>query len=161
VETKNLSRAYKQLQATAEAITDGSTLTDAARAQVDWLLAHIALSDRALADAARQVLAGRPARIDNASAMSKAEIATVLSSTTHEQRVDMVRRNAKELIDILDRTPHRSAATIVRARLVARNGDLVFDNDLTWGDVIEMRAAEHIPGHAASLASWRAGALNQ
>jgi hypothetical protein len=154
VETKDLSRAYKELLAAAEAITDGGPLAEADRAQTDWLLAHIALSDRALADAARQVLAGQEGRIDNASAMSKTEIARVISATTHAERIDMVRRNAQELIDVLERTPDSAATASVRARLVDRAGEVVFDTDLAWGAVVRMRAVEHIPGHAATLASF-------
>ncbi|MEV5178059.1 hypothetical protein AB0L10_45345, partial [Streptomyces flaveolus] len=105
------------------------------------------------ADAARQVLAGKEARIDNASAMSKTEIARVISATTHAERIDMVRRNAREFIDLLDRTPDAAGAASVRARLLDRSGTVVFDSDLAWGDVVKMRAVEHIPGHAATLAS--------
>lgn len=154
METKDLSRAYKELLAAAEAVTDDGPLTDADRAQTDWLLAHIALSDRALADAARQVLTGQEARIDNASAMSKTEIGRVIAATTHAERIDMVQRNAQELIDLLDRTPDSAAVSSVRARLVDRSGEVVFDSDLTWGDVVKMRAVEHIPGHAATIASF-------
>jgi len=154
VETKDLSRAYKELLAAAEALTQDGPLADADRGKADWVLAHIVLSDRALADAARQVLAGEEARIDNASAMSKTEIARVISATTHAERIDMVRRNAQELIDLLARTPHAAGAASVRARLVGRSGVVVFDSDLAWGDVVKMRAVEHIPGHAATLASF-------
>ncbi|GAA3378504.1 hypothetical protein GCM10020367_58270 [Streptomyces sannanensis] len=151
METKELSRAYKELLAAAESITDDRPLAEFDRAEVDWVLAHIALSDRALAGTARDVLAGRAARIDNAQVMSRAAIAAVLCSTTHLERVDMVRRNAKELVDLLEQIPQEAAGTAVRAQLVDREGMLVFDDDLKWGDVIRMRAMEHIPGHAATL----------
>ncbi|GAA2565127.1 MULTISPECIES: hypothetical protein [Streptomyces] len=154
METKDLVAAYADLLAAAESITDNSPIADADRAQVDWLLAHIALSDRALIDAARQILVGHSAWIDNTQAMSKSEIARVLSVTNHAERVDMVRRNSRELVAVLECIPDTAAKTTVRARLVDRNGTVVFDNDLPWGEVIQLRATEHIPGHAASLASW-------
>ncbi|MFB9461935.1 hypothetical protein [Streptomyces cinereospinus] len=152
--TKALADAYRDLVAAAESITGSSPLADADRAQADWLLAHIALSDRALIDAARQVLVGHSAWIDNARAMSKSEIAKVLSATRHTERVDMVRRTARELLAVLDCTSDTAAEVTVRARLAGRNGAVVLDSDLPWGEVIRLRATEHIPGHAASLAAW-------
>ncbi|MFP8885487.1 MULTISPECIES: hypothetical protein [Streptomyces] len=153
MDTTTLALAYEKLLAAAESVTDDSPLPDADRAQVDWVLAHVALSDRALAGAARQVLAGEPARIDNAPAMSKTAIASLLASTTHEERTEMVRRNAMELLGLLERTPDAGVGAAVQARLVDRGGNEVFDDVLMWGDVIRMRAEEHIPGHAANLAS--------
>ncbi|MGW2564266.1 hypothetical protein ACWCXB_34690 [Streptomyces sp. NPDC001514] len=154
METKVLADAYQDLLAAAESITENCPITDADRVQADWLLAHIALSDRALIDAARQILFGHSASIDNARAMSKSEIAKVLSVTSHTERVGMVRRNSRELLAVLERTPDTAADGTVRARLLDRNGAVVFEDDLPWGEVIRLRATEHIPGHAASLASW-------
>lgn len=153
METKDLARAYKELLAAAESITEDGLLSEADWTQVDWVLAHIALSDRALAGAAREVLNQRPGRIDNAPAMSKSAIADVLASTTHTERVEMVRRNSAELMDLLKRTPQERAATMVRAVLVGRTGELLLDDNLEWGAVVKMRTHEHIPGHAAKLAA--------
>ncbi|MFD7550993.1 hypothetical protein [Streptomyces sp. NPDC059816] len=153
METKVLLRAYQELLDAAERITVAAPLAEPDRAQIDWLLAHIALSDRALADAGRAVLAGREALLDNAQAMSKSEIGRILGSTTHSERAELVRRNAMELIDLLDLTPDEAADTTVRARLVDREGSVVFDQGLQWGDLIRVRAEEHIPGHAHTLRS--------
>ncbi|MFD9304493.1 hypothetical protein ACFWCB_17855 [Streptomyces sp. NPDC060048] len=154
METKELFRAYQELLAAAECIADDSPLAESDRAQVDWTLAHIALSDRALAGAGRAVLASREARLDNAQAMSKSEIGRIICSTTHRERAEMVRRNAMELIDLLGLSPDEAAGATVRACLVNREGAVVFDDDLKWGDLIRMRAQEHIPGHTAALRSW-------
>ncbi|MFF2775576.1 hypothetical protein ACFVU3_11770 [Streptomyces sp. NPDC058052] len=151
METDELLTAYRHLLEAAERITDTSPLAESDRAQIDWILAHIALSDRALAGAGRDVLAGRAARLDNAQAMSKSEIGRILGSTTHAERAELVRRNAMELIDLLARTPEEAAEATVRARLVDREGSVVFDQDLKWGDLVRVRAREHIPGHAATL----------
>ncbi|AQS65621.1 hypothetical protein [Streptomyces pactum] len=153
MDTKELLHAYQELLAEAELITDAPPLAESDRTQIDWILAHIALSDRALADAGRAVIAGREARLDNTQAMSKSEIGRILRSTTHAERAELVRRNAMELVDLLALTPDEAADATVRARLVNREGAVVFDQDLKWGDLIRVRAKEHIPGHAATLRS--------
>ncbi|MGW6555349.1 hypothetical protein ACWGBV_34420, partial [Streptomyces sp. NPDC055051] len=105
MKTNELLLAYQELLDAAELITDTSPLGESDRAQIDWILAHIALSDRALAEAGRDVLAGRAARLDNERAMSKSEIGRILASTTHAERAELVRRNAMELVDLLALTP--------------------------------------------------------
>ncbi|MFJ4568550.1 hypothetical protein ACIP4U_33875 [Streptomyces caelestis] len=159
VETKELSRAYKELLAAAECIADDSLLAESDRARVDWTLAHIALSDQALVGAGRAVLASREAHLDNAQAMSKSEIGRIISSTTHGERAEMVRRTAMELVDLLDLSPDEAADAMVRACLVDREGAVVFDEGLKWGDLIRMRAKEHIPGYTAALRSWARGQI--
>ncbi|MEU3558223.1 hypothetical protein [Streptomyces fragilis] len=154
MDTKELFRAYKELFAAAEHIADDPLLVGADRTQVDWTLAHIALSDRALVDVGHAVLSGEDAVLDNAQAMSKSEIGRVISSTSYGERVEMVRRNAAALIDVLDISPEETSDATVRARLVDREGKVVFDEDLKWGDVICMRATEHLPGHTAALRCW-------
>jgi hypothetical protein len=160
VETEDLASAYQDLLAAAEAIHDDGILSAEDRGTLGWTLAHIALSDRGLVGTARAVLAGREAGIDNGVAMSKTAIGKVCANTSHVERVEMVRRNARELIDLLDRTPGEAVDVTVRARLVNGEGAIVFDNDLKWGDVIRMRATEHIPGHAARVAGLAKGMLD-
>lgn len=151
METRDLSAAYANLLAVAEAITDESPLAEAARAQVDWVIAHIILSERMLADTARHILNGQEAYIDNAPAMSKTAIATLISTRSHHDRVDMARHNAQEFVGLLDRTPQAAAGTGVPTRLVDRDGKPAFDGLLTWGDIVHARATEHIPGHTRTL----------
>ncbi|WP_159395481.1 hypothetical protein [Streptomyces albireticuli] len=42
---------------------------------------------------------------------------------------------------------------MIQARLVDRTGRQVFDGRLAWEEVVRMRAEEHLPGHAATLAA--------
>lgn len=151
MQTHDLAQAYEKLLSVAEAITDDSPLTENARAQVDWVITHIALSDRMLADTARCILNGQEARIDNTPAMSKTTIGTLVSTRSHRDRVDMARRNAGEFISLLEQMPQTAADTDVSTRLVNSEGETVFDGLLTWGDIVRARATQHIPGHTATL----------
>ncbi|MBP2706816.1 hypothetical protein JOL79_23705 [Microbispora sp. RL4-1S] len=150
--TEDLSQAYDKLLSVAGAITDDDPITEAARTQIDWVITHIALSDRMLADTARSILNGREAYVDNASAMSSTTIGTLVSTSSHRDRVDMARHNAHVLIGILDEMPQAAADVDVRTRLVNRDGETVFDGFLAWGDIIHTRTTQHIPGHTATLA---------
>ncbi|MFE4634904.1 hypothetical protein ACFRJ1_16225 [Streptomyces sp. NPDC056773] len=154
MDTSELFHAYEELLSAAECITEDTLLSESDRARVDWTLAHISLSDRALVGAGQAVLAGREAHLDNAQAMSKSEIGRIICSTTHGERAEMVRQYGMELVDLLNRCPDEAADANVRACLVDLGGAVVFEADLKWGDLIRMRTQEHIPGHTAALRSW-------
>lgn len=151
MDSTELDAANHDLLTAAEAISDTTALAEHARSAVDWTLSHLALSDPILAAAARNVLTGLPTTIDNRQAMDKTAIASLIASTTHAQRVDLVRRNATDLSTAIKAVPDHTAVTLVQLRLVSRDGQPVPDQQLSWSDLICLRATEHLPGHAARL----------
>jgi hypothetical protein len=151
MDTADLDAAYYGLIATAEAITEANQLPAATRATIDWTLSHLALSDRVLAAAARDVLAGIPTLIDNREAMDNPTITALITSTSHAQRIDLVRRNAADLIAVLHATPDHAAHTPVQFRMLDREGHQAPEQHLPWNKLIRMRATEHLPGHTARL----------
>jgi len=161
MDTTALRTAYDDLLAAAEAIGATTPLTADARSAVDWTLSHVALSDRLLAAAARDVLSGRPVTVDNRDAMDEAAIASLIGSTTHAQRVDLVRGHAARLSALVEAMPGEAAATPARIRLVGRDGRAHPDRRITWGELIRLRAEEHVPGHAARLRALTAAAAVQ
>jgi hypothetical protein len=154
VNTSALRAAYRDLLAAAEKISETAPLPEQARADADWTLAHVALSDRLLAAVARDVLAGHPSRVDNRSAMDAASIAKLTATTSHAQRIDLVRRNADDLLTVIETTPNEAASTPVELHLVDRNGQETATSRLTWAEFVSLRATRHLPGHAARLASY-------
>lgn len=146
-----LDAAYDQLLTAAEAISATSPLPADARQAIDWTLSHLALSDHILAAAARDVLTGRTVVVDNRAAMDGTAIASVIDSTTHAERCDLVRRNAADLTALNKAIPDEAATTPVRVRLVNRDGQPVPEQQLPWTDLVRLRATEHLPGHAARL----------
>jgi hypothetical protein len=154
LQAESLAEAYRRLVAAARLAGGSAQLTDEERAQVDWTLSHIALSDRMLAQAARRVLAGEPARIDNSGAMDEAAIAGLIASTSHEQRVAMVSERAEDLVSLVRLMPPDQGSVSLQARLVNREGHVVFDDRLSWGDLVKARAEQQIPGHAARLEAF-------
>jgi hypothetical protein len=151
MDVNELDAAYADLIAAAEMINDTTALTGDARSAVDWTLTHIALSDRILASAAREGVSGLPVTIDNRAAMDENAVALLLARTTHTQRVELVGRNAAEFSAALKALPEHAAETRVRLRLVNRDGQPLPGQDVTWSDLIRVRADRHIPGHAARL----------
>lgn len=153
MDTTALDDAYQLLLAAAGAIGDTATAAADARADIDWTLSHIALSDRMLAATAREVSVGRPATVDNREAMDETAIDSLIASTTHTQRVDLVRRNAADLGAVIRAMPDQAAAAPVTLRLVDRDGRPVPEQRLPWGDLVRLRATAHIPGHAERIRS--------
>lgn len=117
----------------------------------DWTLAHIALSDRLLASTARQVLGGAAAGLDNGPAMDPKAIEELTSSVDRDVLVELVRRNAAELVGLVAQMPQDQQATPVTVRLVGDEGKELFSGAVPWGEIVRMRAEEHIPGHTDRL----------
>ncbi|MGW4126073.1 hypothetical protein [Nocardia sp. NPDC004711] len=151
MDTTEFDAAYDGLLAAAGSIIDTTLLAPDVRSGIDWTLSHIALSDRVLAAAARDVLTGLFPAVDNRKAMDDAAITALIASTTHIQRVDTIRRNARDLSSVIRTIPDHAAATPVLLRLVSRDGRPLPDQQLLWSDLIRLRAIEHIPGHTEKL----------
>lgn len=153
MDTSALDDAYRRLLDVAESFHDTGSLPEADRSTVDWTLAHIALSDRILAATADAVRAGTPPVVDNRDAMDDATVTALIASTTHDQRVTLVRRNAAELAAATARIPDHLADTPVLVRLVGRDQRPVPEQRLAWRELILLRAGHHVPGHTARLAA--------
>ncbi|MEV6796603.1 hypothetical protein AB0M87_32640 [Streptomyces sp. NPDC051320] len=151
MDTTELDVAYRHLLTAAGAISDTTPLAVDSRSDINWTLSHIALSDRILAAAARDVLTGFPAIVDNRNAMDDTAINTLIASTTHTQRVQLVRRNAADLGAVIRAIPDHAAAMPVKLHLVSRDGQSVPEQRLPWSDLILLRATEHLPRHTERL----------
>jgi hypothetical protein len=154
LDTTKLDAAYRRLLAVAESIPDTTGYPAAARADIDWTLSHIALSDPILTVAARDIINEHTAVIDNQHAIDESAIADLIASISHEQRVAMVRAHAYELVEALGEVPDQVAARPVLLRLFNREGESLPEQRMPWRDLIELRATRHIPGHAARIESY-------
>lgn len=153
METAVLEEAYVGLiaAATAAAVGHQVSVPPAGERGVDWTLAHIALSDRLLASTARQVLGGVAAGLDNGPAMDPKAIEELTSSVDRDILVELVRRNAAEFVGLVARMSQDQQATPVTVRLVGDAGEELFSGAVPWGEIVRMRAEEHIPGHTGRL----------
>lgn len=154
MDTTALDTAYGNLLDAATALAPPYPLGDAERAEVDWRLVHIALSDRIIGVAAADVLAGRPAVVDNLSAMDRETIAQTIAVTTHLERVETIRRHATALLDTNARMPEDAVASLVELRMHDREGRHVSDTTMSWGELMGLRAERHLPGHTTQFAAF-------
>ncbi|WP_030807225.1 hypothetical protein [Streptomyces sp. NRRL S-337] len=150
-----LAAGYQKLLAAAEAISPAAPLLPDVRADLDWRLCHIALSDRIIVTAAHKTLAGKAAVVDNQAAMDSDQIGKMVTATSHTERVDAVRRNAAELLDALRRFSSDETETSVELRIYNREGEHVSDSWTSWQDLIALRAEKHIPGHTDQLVGYQ------
>lgn len=153
METAVLEEAYAGLiaAATAAALGHQASVPQPGERGADWTLAHIALSDRLLASTARQVLGGAAAGLDNGPAMDPKAIEELTSSVDRDVLVELVRRNAAEFVGLVAQMPQDQQATPVTVRLVGDEGEELFSGAVPWGEIVRMRAEDHIPGHTGRL----------
>lgn len=147
-----LAGAYEELLAVADSAVRASPVSADVQARIDRTLAHVLLTDRALILTARQILAGEPGCLCIRDAMSLTALSGVTATTTHAELVTAVRQEAETLLPLLGALPEFAAEARVEVRLVDRDDEHVFES-LRWGDLIEMRAEEHLSGHSRLLAS--------
>lgn len=153
METTVLEEAYAGLITAALAAPPQQPAAPAGGRGTDWTLAHIALSDRLLASTAREILTSVPPVLDNGPAMDPAAIEELTSSAGRDVLVELVRRNGAELVGLIARIPSENRSVPVAVRLVGDTGQELFAGPMPWGEIVRVRAEEHIPGHTARL--WR------
>lgn len=157
--TAGLTSAYDRLLAAAQAISPDTPLDPEQRADVNWTLCHVALSDELIADAAQSIRAGGSTAggkvvLDNFPAMDPEAIAKMTASTTHSDRVSAVRQNATRLLSLLAQVPEESGQALIILRMHDRTGHHVSDTEMPWSDLVNLRSDKHIPAHADRLQGY-------
>ncbi|WJV46979.1 hypothetical protein [Streptomyces flavofungini] len=154
MDTTEFEAAYRDLLRLASSIPDTASYAAPARDDIDWTLSHIALSDPLLTEAARDIHHGRHAVVDNQDAMDQVVIAELIASTTHRQRVAIVRDHAHVLREALSAVPDQAADSPVLLRLFDRAGEPLPEQRMPWRDLIALRATTHIPGHTSRIKTY-------
>lgn len=152
MKTGQLADAYEEFLTVVQSITASGPLSAPVQARIDLTLAHVFLADRALVLVARQILAGDMARLDNGDAMSRTVLGNLIAGTSHAERVTAVRQEMGTLTRLLRAIPEEAADIAVTVRLVDQDSEHIFEEGLRWGDLIQVRAQEHLPGHSRLLA---------
>ncbi|MDA8284783.1 MAG: hypothetical protein M0Z42_16180 [Actinomycetota bacterium] len=149
--TDGLVAAYDDLLSALRTL-DPTGLHHDQRDEIDWLVAHLVLSDAILVAAADHVLEGAgTVTVDNRRAMDRDAIANVLSSLSHHERIQTIEDHRDELVDRHRCIPKAAAGTVVRLVLYDRTGRLSHQSTTTWSELVAARADQHLPGHARTL----------
>ncbi|HEX5116754.1 MAG TPA: hypothetical protein VFW65_16285 [Pseudonocardiaceae bacterium] len=152
MDTTELRSAYRQLLTVAETITDETPLRVDLRMMVDWLVAHVAITEHVLAGAARDVLTGVPAVIDNYEAMHTGVISSIVDLTSHDRRVADLRDNAADLVASVATIPPHAETAPVLLRFADRGGRSIPDQRLPWCELVHAHAGSVLPSHTRTLA---------
>lgn len=156
MDTTPLDGAYLSLIAAARELPREDPVFGEELSVADWILAHLALTDAALAATAEQVLGGRPPTFDNCKTVNADVLGSVISLRGWPGLVELVLRNSAALTATVALIPETRADRLVGVRMVNRRGIEVFADRLAWRDLISLRAHEQIPGHTAQLRHLRA-----
>lgn len=156
MDTTPLHGAYLSLIAAARELPREDPVFGEELSVADWILAHLALTDAALADTAGQMSAGRAAVFDNCKTVNADVLGSVISLHGWPGLVELVSHNAAALTKVVARIPEGRADRLVAVRMVNRRGIEVFADRIAWRDLIGLRAHEQIPGHTAQLRHLRA-----
>lgn len=155
-----LEAAYAFRTVAAEAVADAwEKLGPDDRAAADTALTQSLLADRALAAAARDVLAGLPAVLDCRQAADEAAVSALSGSTSYQERVEQLRTDAGRLVETVTSTPDSLAATPVALHLLDATGRPLPARHLPWRDAVRVLVTDHIPRSTSRLAAL-AGALH-
>jgi len=121
----------------------------------EQVLAHIALNDRALIAATRDVLAGVPTSLDNRPVTSGVRLARHARERGGlSPLIEDIDTSSRTLCDLVDRMDDHLARTEVPTHLV--DGDEVrLDGPLPWGRVVGGASRYHLEVHAEQLRELR------
>lgn len=154
MDTTALEAAYRELLEVARA-GGFRPPADTAAWPAELRLAHVAATDRLLAAATAEVLAGAQTSYDNRPATRAAYLSEIgRAAGGFGGLVETVRRCGLELVLLARRLGEREAATPVATRIF--DGDVVrVDAPLPWSGVLNTHAEVHLPAHAAALQGLR------
>lgn len=123
----------------------------------DLVLAHVIVGDRLIAEATAAVLAGRKPQFDNRASQSEPYLRAVVEAAGDwDGLVEGVRRGARELVAVAERTSDEQAATEISVYIVSGD-EVVVDGPRPLAFLLQGPAAVHLPIHIGQLAALRAG----
>jgi hypothetical protein len=154
MDTTELEAAYRHLIETARAEPFRAP-ADAGEWPAELHIAHVIANDRLLAATTALVLAGAPARYDNAAAGIDSYLSEIgRAAGSHDALVATMRQCGLELVLLARRLTEEQASTPVHTRIL--DGDVTrIDAPLPWAGVLNTHAQVHLPDHTAALRALR------
>lgn len=149
----DLRTAYAKLCAEAERVPY-PRLDAAHRDELDWLLVHIYLSEDIITRAARRAAEGLSSVIDNATAMNEKSINSIITSTSHNQRVQAMRCAVTAASNAIDRLQEHDLVRPVQLRIYSRDRQHMQESTVAWREFIGLRIG-HIERHGERLRQTR------
>ncbi|OYO03370.1 hypothetical protein [Enemella evansiae] len=148
-----LREAYRDLLAALRAVRI-ERLTDEQSADLDWTLAHLALSDAELTAAAEATGRDEPAVVDNAGAMDPERLGAWTGTRSLADRVAGLEAQAERLVTAVSRLDQPASGSPVTLRVHDRRGRFVEEQTITWVELVALRAERHLPGHTRRIEAY-------
>lgn len=155
MDTSKLRQAYEALF--AEAAAGGFGPPPAGEWTAEQVLAHVAANDRLLAETTEAVLAGDPRAYYNHDAIDVARLdALVAERGDLAGLVELARGTSGALFALAERLGEQGDTPV---HTYVRDGEQVMvDQPLPWGQVLDLHAGGHLPVHIQQLRSLRGDA---
>ncbi|WP_150461103.1 DinB family protein [Nesterenkonia ebinurensis] len=153
METKDLQAAYDSFLSVASAGDLGPPRSGEWTAEQQ--IAHVIATDCGVAAVALAIASGQRPTYDNRYALDEWNLARIIEQ--HPNRaalLDTARRRGEVLCAIADQLSDSDADTGLR-RLIISGTQLVADDSITLGELVEGLARVHLPRHTQQLASLR------
>lgn len=152
METAQLRRAYDDLLAEIEA--GGFQPPPAGALTAEQIVAHLAANDELMSAATEAVLAGTPFAYYDTEAVHRPQLDAMISGVGGLPGLAaLLRATSQKLCALVDRLG-LAAETSVETRL-REDFDLIVDEPLPWGRVIDLHLRVHLPKHLAQLRGLR------
>ncbi|RDI25630.1 hypothetical protein [Lentzea flaviverrucosa] len=153
MDTTALRSAYEKFLDVAEAPDLGEAADGGWNA--DQVLAHVLSVDAATAAVALGVAAGARPTFDNRISLDHWNLDRIIAE--HSGRAGLithVRQQAAVLCDVADQLSDRAAAVLVPSLLMS-GGELLLDQPVALGALVNGLAENHVPVHMRQLADLR------
>jgi cytosine/adenosine deaminase-related metal-dependent hydrolase len=155
MDTADLRRAYESLF--AEAAAGGFGRPPAGEWTAEQVVAHVAANDLLLAETTTAVLAGDPKAYYNHDAIDAARLdALVTEHGDLAALVELARGTSGALFALVERLGEQGDIPVHTH--IRDGGEVMVDQPVPWGRVLELHASGHLPLHVEQLRSLRADA---
>jgi hypothetical protein len=146
-----LEAAYRALGAAinglvAEDIQDVDEYSSA-----PWILAYLILCDEKYVETAATVLEARSTAFDNRAALTTNLAGSMVATHTWGQLADRALATAARLIELLRQIPESYGDLQIRVRLYNRAQQPLFDEWLSWRNLIKLHAEQQVPEYTSKL----------
>jgi hypothetical protein len=150
MQTDDLRRAYADFLTAAER-GPGALPPPTAGWSAEMVLAHVAVGDRTIAEAAGRVMAGTPTSYDNLASQSAPYLQSVVEAAGDWQGLlHAVRVAGDELIALAAHMTEEQANTPIACKIVSDNA-VVLDATVPLSNLVRVPADMHLRMHAQQL----------
>ncbi|HZQ26127.1 MAG TPA: hypothetical protein VFA94_00390 [Acidimicrobiales bacterium] len=155
MDTASLESAYRRILDLARTASFATPPAGSGEWGAELVLAHVTVNDELLLEAARAVLAGVVgAAYDNGLAVDEAHLAAQAEPGL-AALVDRLQTSSHNLVDVAIQLDTERAGVVLPVHIVD-GGQVMVDQPMPMGRLLDIHAEVHLPSHLSQLESRRA-----